>query len=415
MDQELEHYFAKELLTWYRYHCRDLPWRHTKDPYRIWVSEIMLQQTRVDTAIPYYNRFMERFPDVVTLADAEEAEVLKAWEGLGYYSRARNLQSAARVVAEQYGGKLPADKESLRALKGIGPYTVGAIMSIAHGKPEPAVDGNVMRVLSRFFSLHEDIAAPATRKPMEKLAQQLIPEGEARDFNQALMEFGALCCTPKSPVCMACPIMERCIARQEGLELQLPNKKKSLPPKAEQRAAVWLIRRNPADGQAEVLVRRRPATGLLAKLWELPHVHLAEQAQEAHKASGTPEADGWRETYEARETREDEVLVRSDGIAQVAAEPFGYADLFEDHLREDGWLLANEAVKWAEVESTVFRHVFSHLVWTMSVQTAILQDQAVLTSLPAGYQWMPVEEVGASASRAFPNVMIRIAAHMRRV
>ncbi|MNZ52553.1 putative A/G-specific adenine glycosylase YfhQ [compost metagenome] len=176
----------------------------------------MLQQTRVDTVIPYFNRFIERFPTITDLAQAPEEDVLKCWEGLGYYSRARNLQTAARQVVERHGGVVPNVKSDVAALKGVGPYTTGAILSIAFNQPEPAVDGNVMRVLSRFFFIEEDIMKLRTRTLMEQLAAELIPEGRAGDFNQALMDFGATVCTPKSPHCLTCPVMAHCEARLEG-------------------------------------------------------------------------------------------------------------------------------------------------------------------------------------------------------
>jgi A/G-specific adenine glycosylase len=230
-EQQAKTTFSRELLAWYRSGNRDLPWRRSRDPYFIWVSEIMLQQTRVDTVIPYFNRFVERFPTVRDLAEAPEEDVLKLWEGLGYYSRARNLQAAAREVTERYGGKIPDDKEAVSGLKGVGPYTAGAILSIAFNRPEPAVDGNVMRVLSRYFCIDEDIARPATRIRMEGLARELIPEGAAGDFNQALMELGALVCTPRSPHCLICPVMEHCAGRIAGREEELPVKSKAKPPK----------------------------------------------------------------------------------------------------------------------------------------------------------------------------------------
>ena len=186
----------------------------------------MLQQTRVDTVIPYFHRFIERFPTIQSLADAPEDDVLKCWEGLGYYSRARNLQAAARQVTEQYGGVMPSGKEEVSGLKGIGPYTSGAIRSIAFNIPVAAVDGNVMRVLSRFL-IEEDIMKVKTRTKMEDLVLMLVPDGRASDFTQALMELGALICTPKSPKCLVCPVMEHCTARFEGKEESLPIKTKA--------------------------------------------------------------------------------------------------------------------------------------------------------------------------------------------
>ncbi|MBU5443316.1 A/G-specific adenine glycosylase [Paenibacillus sp. MSJ-34] len=295
----LEHkrYFSTNLLLWYNRHKRDLPWRRSKNPYYIWVSEIMLQQTRVETVKPYFERFVGKFPTVDALADAPEEEVLKSWEGLGYYSRARNLQSAAREVKEQYGGQVPDTKPEISALKGIGPYTAGAILSIAYNKPEPAVDGNVMRVLSRYFLIEEDIMKNSTRAQMERLVVELIPEGEASNFNQALMELGALVCTPKSPQCLTCPVMEHCAARFAGLEDALPVKTKAKPPKPEYRLAA-LIEGSGANA-GKVLVRQRPAAGLLARMWELPHILGPSEAGEGQEETnqlqlrGTLAQDGW--------------------------------------------------------------------------------------------------------------------------
>ena len=277
-EQEAKRYFSRELLAWYDEHKRDLPWRRSRNPYHIWISEIMLQQTRVDTVIPYFLRFVEKFPTVEILANAPEEEVLKCWEGLGYYSRARNIQSAAKQVVERHGGIVPDTPEEISALKGIGPYTAGAVLSIAYNVPVPAVDGNVMRVLSRYFCLEDDIAKNPTRIKMEKLAGELIPAGRASDFNQALMELGALICTPKSPHCLTCPVMKHCKGRINGMEEQLPVKTKAKPPRPEHRLLAVI------EGQGEhagkVLIRQRPATGLLARMWELPHV-IAEESKKA--------------------------------------------------------------------------------------------------------------------------------------
>lgn len=262
-------YFSKELLVWYDRSKRDLPWRRHRDPYYIWISEIMLQQTRVDTVIPYFQRFIERFPSITDLAEAPEEDVLKCWEGLGYYSRARNLQAAARQVVERHGGVVPNDKEAVSALKGVGPYTTGAILSIAYNQPQPAVDGNVMRVLSRYFLIEEDIMKARTRSIMEELAAELIPLGRASDFNQALMELGALVCTPKSPSCLTCPVMEYCAARLEGVVDELPVKSKAKPPRPEYRFVALVEGSGRNEGR--VLIRRRADTGLLARMWELPH------------------------------------------------------------------------------------------------------------------------------------------------
>lgn len=262
--------FQLDLLHWYNAEKRDLPWRKDQDPYKIWVSEIMLQQTRVDTVIPYFERFISQFPTVEVLAEAEEDNVLKAWEGLGYYSRARNLQAAVREVHEQYGGKVPDTKEKISSLKGVGPYTSGAILSIAYGVPEPAVDGNVMRVLSRILSIWEDTAKASTRKVFEEAVRQLISVEDPSSFNQALMELGALICTPTSPACLLCPVREHCCAFHDGTVNELPvkTKKKSM-------RHVHLAAAVVKTETGELVIQKRPAEGLLANLWEFPNTELS--------------------------------------------------------------------------------------------------------------------------------------------
>ncbi|MCP3028845.1 A/G-specific adenine glycosylase [Halobacillus sp. A5] len=266
--------FRSQLIDWFNKEQRSLPWRENQDPYRVWVSEIMLQQTRVDTVIPYFNHFMEQFPTPEALASADEQDILKAWEGLGYYSRARNLQNAVREVVEYYEGKVPDNKEQLGELKGVGPYTKGAILSIAYDQPEPAVDGNVMRVLSRILLVEEDIAKASTKSLFEALVHELISKEYPSAFNQGLMELGAIICTPKSPSCLLCPVRSECRAFHEGRELDLPVKTKKKKQKKQPFAALFI-----ENDQGEVLIEQRPSKGLLASLWQYPMVPLAEIAE----------------------------------------------------------------------------------------------------------------------------------------
>lgn len=223
---------SEMLLEWYDSAKRDLPWRRTHDPYRIWLSEIMLQQTRVETVKGYFARFLERCPTVEALASAPEETVLKLWEGLGYYSRARNLQKAAKAIMENHSGVFPSDYESILKLPGIGPYTAGAIASIAFGIPVPAVDGNVYRVASRFFGVREDVGVPAVQRQIRQLVEESIPEGRPGDFNQALMELGATLCSPQHPDCGRCPWANLCDACREGDQDSLPIHEKKQAPKA---------------------------------------------------------------------------------------------------------------------------------------------------------------------------------------
>nr|WP_245891253.1 A/G-specific adenine glycosylase [Desmospora activa] len=262
-----------DLLNWYDHNKRDLPWRINRDPYRVWISEIMLQQTRVDTVIPFYDRFMKRFPTLNDLATADEEDVVKAWEGLGYYSRARNLHTAVKEVAASYGGEVPAEWNEISRLKGVGAYTAGAILSIAYNRRFPAVDGNVMRVISRWLSLKDDVAKVSTRKKIEALAVQVIPEDRPGDFNQALMELGALMCKPLNPACESCPVAAHCHARQQGIQAELPVKTKAKPPVPAAVTIGWIT-----DGN-HILLEKRPPEGLLADMWSLPTVETNPQEQ----------------------------------------------------------------------------------------------------------------------------------------
>ncbi len=217
-------WFSRALLPWYRENRRSLPWRNTRDAYRIWLSEVILQQTRVDQGLAYYQRFVERYPDVRSLAEAPDGEVMKLWQGLGYYSRARNLLAAARAVTRDHGGRFPDTLHGLRALQGVGAYTAAAIASIAYDRPTAVVDGNVYRVLARVFGIDTPIDGTAGRKAFAELADDLIDPAHPGDHNQAVMELGATVCTPRSPACDRCPLAGRCIARKEGRIATLPVK-----------------------------------------------------------------------------------------------------------------------------------------------------------------------------------------------
>ncbi len=263
---------AGRLLAWYDGRERDVPWRGEDSPYRIWVAEVMAQQTRMETVRDYYPDFLERFPDVATLAAAEQEEVLKAWEGLGYYGRARRLHSAAREVVERHGGELPEEVDRLRELPGIGPYTAGAVASIAFGKPEPAVDGNARRVLSRLLDLEDP-----SPSELEGAARRLLASrpGRAADLNQALMDLGGAVCAPRAPSCGSCPLEESCLARRRGtIELRPPPRSRREVP--HQRVAVGLV-----WSEGRLLMARRPSEGLLGGLWEFPGGKIEEGEEPA--------------------------------------------------------------------------------------------------------------------------------------
>lgn len=256
-----------KLLKHFDQHRRELPWRETSEPYGVWVSEIMLQQTRVETAAPYFRRWMDRFPSVKELADADEEDVLKAWEGLGYYSRARNLHRSARTVREELNGVIPTDAAALRALPGIGEYSAGAIASIAFREATPAVDGNARRVLSRLF----DLVDP---KPgmLRVKAAGVLEVSRPGDWNQAVMELGATICLPRNPRCAECPVVAHCVAQSNGTQHSRPGTKRRTPVR-EVTFAVLVA----ASGPGEFLLVRRPTDGMLGGLWEFPAVEIDDQ------------------------------------------------------------------------------------------------------------------------------------------
>lgn len=266
-DKERLAFSYGPLLSWYRENKRLLPWRENKDAYRIWISEIMLQQTRVEAVKPYFFRFMEHFPTVEALANAPDEELLKCWEGLGYYSRARNLKKAAGIIVAEHGGRLPVSHAELLALPGIGSYTAGAIASIAYEIPAPAVDGNVLRVLSRVTGSRDDILKQSTKKKMEALVSEVICEGEAGDFNQALIEIGATVCVPNgAPLCDSCPFYTVCAARAEGLIDEIPVKTPKKKRKIEEKTVLLL------ECGEKIAIRKRGEGGLLASLYEFVNV-----------------------------------------------------------------------------------------------------------------------------------------------
>lgn len=252
-----------DLLIWFGDSKRDLPFRHTKDPYAIWISEIMAQQTQIDTLIPYYHRFIESFPDVAALASAPEDAVIKAWEGLGYYSRARNLHKAAKVIMSECGGCFPDNFNSLIQLPGIGPYTGGAIASIAFNERVSAVDGNVLRVISRYCNSFMDIGDGKTKKLITRWVEEILPEASG-DFNEALMELGAVICTPQSPKCLICPVRSGCQSNALGTSNQLPVKKKKQK-QVRKKMEVGILNRN-----GELFFVKRPDSGLLSGMWSFP-------------------------------------------------------------------------------------------------------------------------------------------------
>lgn len=260
------------LADWYARARRDLPWRRTTDPYRIWVSEVMCQQTRVDTVIPYYERWIAALPDLRSLADADRHQVLSLWEGLGYYSRARNLHDAAKQLVSTVGNRIPDDPDAFRALKGVGPYTAAAVMSIAFGRPMAVLDGNVMRVLARHNGLSDDIRLPGTRARLQHIAQEWLDPSRPGDHNQAMMELGARVCSPHNPSCGHCPLSNTCAANAQGHPEAYPVKSAKAPI-PHHHVVVAILR----DDHGRLLITRRPESAMLGGLWEFPGGKVRER------------------------------------------------------------------------------------------------------------------------------------------
>lgn len=323
-DEEKIKTFQETFLTWYHKEKRNLPWRATNNPYAIWISEIMLQQTRVETVIGYFYRFMEQFPTIQDLAAAEEQKLLKVWEGLGYYSRARNLKAAAQQIVAEFDGEMPQSIEEIRSLKGIGPYTAGAIGSIAFGLPEPAIDGNVMRVVSRLFCIEADIAKASSRRPFDDAMRTIISPDEPGEFNQALMDLGSRICTPTTPKCEECPISQYCLAYAENRQTDFPVKSKKAKPKD-----VYYIA-GAIEDQGSFLLVQRPETGLLASMWHFPLVEVTKEQYEA-----------LQRTWAKEEQLQLDLIAEDDAL-----------EIFPDL-----------PVVWQKRHFGEITHIFSHLKW----------------------------------------------------
>lgn len=321
--------FVKRILAWYKCNGRQLPWRGHPDPYAIWVSEIMLQQTRVKAVIPYFERWMSRFPTIIDLAIASEQDVLNIWEGLGYYSRARNMQRAAKLVISEYGGELPHDIKMLTDLPGIGRSTAGAIASMAFGMNEPILDGNIRRVLARLFNYDKPVDTPVGRRYLWDIQKSNLPEGRAGDYNQAIMDLGAMVCMSRDPDCGLCPINDLCQANALGVQNERPLlKRKPGVPKYIHSSAI--IR------QAEqVLLAHRPSKGLLGGMWEFPNGRI----------NGNPKADF------------DSTLEAAYGLRIRVDEPFGMIKHAYTHFRVTVHIFCcelvqrykNDALRWVNI------------------------------------------------------------------
>ena len=327
--------FREKLLVWYDAHKRDLPWRRTQDPYKIWISEIMLQQTRVDTVIPYYERFLDWFPTVADLAQAPEEKLLKAWEGLGYYSRVRNMQKAAQQIMEKHGGVFPSSYEEISKLKGIGPYTAGAIASIAFGLPEPAVDGNVMRVLARLFEVDYDIGVPTNRKIFQAMMEILIDPARPGDFNQALMDLGSDIESPVNPRPEESPVKDFSAAYQHGTMDRYPikaPKKKPVP--------VYLTAFIIKDSQGRYLLEKNEREGLLSGFWHFPLIEVDSLSENLGQLS----------------------LLDGKGDAESNPEILSFEQDYD------------LAIEWQDRSYPIVQHIFSHRKWQVQLRYGLVKE-----------------------------------------
>ena len=346
--------FREKLLAWYDANKRDLPWRKTQNPYKIWISEIMLQQTRVDTVIPYYERFLDWFPTIADLAQAPEEKLLKAWEGLGYYSRVRNMQKAAQQIMEDHGGVFPSSYDEISKLKGIGPYTAGAIASIAFGLPEPAVDGNVMRVLARLFEVDYDIGIPTNRKIFQAMMEVLIDPDRPGDFNQALMDLGSDIESPVNPRPEESPVKEFSAAYQHGTMDRYPikaPKKKPVP--------VYLTAFIIKDSQGRYLLEKNEREGLLSGFWHFPLIEVDSLSENLGQLS----------------------LLDGNGEAGDNPEILSFEQDYD------------LAIDWQDKSYPIVQHVFSHRKWQVQIRYGLVKEGVEQSS--ESTVWLTPEEFSA--------------------
>jgi A/G-specific adenine glycosylase len=325
--------FAQKILNWYHENQRDLPWRRTRDPYKVWLSEIILQQTRVVQGMPYYLRFVDAFPTVQDLAKAPEEQVLKLWQGLGYYSRARNLHATAKIVANNFDGQFPNTYKELKTLKGVGDYTASAIASFCFDAPEPVVDGNVYRVLSRYFGVDIPINSTKGIRYFKELAREVMDSGNIRDYNQGIMEFGAVQCAPKKPYCLLCPLQESCVAVKDGKVSELPLKLNKT--KVKNRYFNYVI---PIDPENNTILEQRTAKGIWQNLYQFPLVE-SDKNLKAEELKLLIQGNGQLPEYESLSLYNNETIVHK---------------LSHQHLHTKFWILKTsyileEGTPWKKI------------------------------------------------------------------
>ena len=365
---------AKRLTPWFLKHQRDLAWRHTRDPYAIWVSEIMLQQTRVETVKDYYSRFLARFPDVGTLAAADEESVLEAWSGLGYYRRARLLHRGARYVLESHDGVVPGTADTLRKVPGIGRYTAGAITSIAFDRPAALVDGNVARVVSRLLAIREPERQGANHAIHWEVAQAVLERGSPRVLAQALMELGATVCTPQSPSCSSCPVRSACKAHAEGLSDSIPAKRKKIAQPVDDLWALAIYWRG------QLLLERRPESGLLAGMWCLPLMDRESATNATKKKAAKKKAA--KKKAAKKKAAKNRTPAKQKAL-QAAAKTWVTAARIKQTL---GMRVRASAAP--DVSSASVRHVFTHRVWNLQPARLEALARAKATLDRSRYAWI---------------------------
>lgn len=415
--------WALRLVRWYDQVKRDLPWRRSKDPYGIWVSEIMLQQTQVVTVIPYYQRFMERFPDIFALAEANQEEVLELWRGLGYYSRARRLWEGARYVVQMAEGRMPEDYATLLNIPGVGEYTAAAIASIAYEECVPVIDGNVKRVLGRVLRWEDDVEKAKSRHYFLEYLKQVIPLDRPGDFNQGMMELGATVCTPKSPKCEQCPLQEDCQGFALGNPTVFPVKKSKEKIKEAIRPTLVLLH------QGRVLLKKRPSQGLLANLWEFPGEEILRESLTAEEKKafiyqmGMGVSGGFKATedvsqYELNCTELSSAEGREGNEADARVE-FPWYGMYENQVPDRCY---DEVVKELlcrnpSIEGPLV-HTFSHRRWNvywvvLDLDNEIVRAQGVRESREDGLCWMEYKELQRIAlpvafQKIWANVCLRL-------
>lgn len=363
-----------------------MPWRRTSSPYAILVSETMLQQTRVETVIPYYHRFLDAFPTPKALADADEQHVLKLWEGLGYYRRARNLQRAMQIIRDHHAGSIPEDIEAIRSLPGVGAYTAGAVMSIAFNRPYAAVDGNVLRVMARYLGIVDPVDQTPTKRAIEASVQSAIEHSEPRLFTQALMELGAMICVPRKPQCLVCPVASGCAAFASGQAAELPVKTPKKARRVVTVVALWIER------NGELLVEQRAADGLLANMWQLPAIESTAPIAMEQTSEVLRLARARLNQYRTVDGGVDAGLPMSDEWAG-----------------EGGTMIHESPTDFVLMTSE--RHVFTHLEWNVIVVRPVGYHNLPIEDLPPNARMVPVEDL---RSLVWPKVYSTILQRLAR-